>query len=202
MKDQKYFGKYRGIVTNNSDPAQMARIKANIPDLFGTNETGWIDSANGFLPNSVFIPSVGDKVWIEFEDGNINLPIYTSCWYSRNNGISNIPNEAKINYPNSHVIKTSAGSLIHLNDIKSSIKISTNSGNKIDIDDSIQSINIITVAGNKLELNEINQSIELSHVNGSKITINSLGITIFSTSIVNINGTNINITASGTINLG
>jgi len=29
----KYFGKYRGLVTDNRDPEQMGRIRARVPDV-------------------------------------------------------------------------------------------------------------------------------------------------------------------------
>src|SRR5580704_2029186 len=36
-----YFGKYRGIVTNNDDPQQIGRIMVQVPDVLGTNPSAW-----------------------------------------------------------------------------------------------------------------------------------------------------------------
>ena len=33
MSDQKYFGKYRGMVINNIDPMQMGRLMVQVPDI-------------------------------------------------------------------------------------------------------------------------------------------------------------------------
>jgi uncharacterized protein involved in type VI secretion and phage assembly len=32
----------------------------------------------------IVLPEVGDGVWIEFEEGNIDLPIWTGCWLLQN----------------------------------------------------------------------------------------------------------------------
>jgi hypothetical protein len=37
----KFFGKHRGVVTNNVDPEQMGRVRAQVPDVFGAQESGW-----------------------------------------------------------------------------------------------------------------------------------------------------------------
>jgi hypothetical protein len=82
----KFFGKYRGVVTNNVDPAQIGRIRAQIPDLFGNNTIGW---AMPCAPLNVSkkvassLPKVGAAVWIEFEQGDPDRPIWTGCFYGR-----------------------------------------------------------------------------------------------------------------------
>ena len=36
-----YYGKYRGIVTENDDPQKQGRLKVKIPKLFGDEELEW-----------------------------------------------------------------------------------------------------------------------------------------------------------------
>ena len=80
----KFFGKYRGVVTNNVDPLQTGRIRAQVPDVFGNNQSGW---AMPCVPCGVSkkvassLPKLGDGVWIEFEQGNPDHPIWTGCFY-------------------------------------------------------------------------------------------------------------------------
>jgi hypothetical protein len=80
----KYYGKYRGVVTNNVDPLQMGRIRAQVPDVLGENESGW---AMPCVPCGVSkkvassLPEVGAAVWIEFEQGDPDRPIWTGCFY-------------------------------------------------------------------------------------------------------------------------
>ena len=37
----EFYGKYRGIVSDNQDPQMLGRIRARIPDLTGDDECGW-----------------------------------------------------------------------------------------------------------------------------------------------------------------
>ena len=39
--DGRYFGKYRGQVTDNNDPNNLGRIKAKVPRVLGDEESGW-----------------------------------------------------------------------------------------------------------------------------------------------------------------
>ena len=38
---QRYYGKYRGFVTDNQDPDQRGRIKVTVPSIFSSEETFW-----------------------------------------------------------------------------------------------------------------------------------------------------------------
>jgi hypothetical protein len=81
----KSFGKYRGVVTNNVDPEQMGRVRAQVPDVFGAEGSGW---AMPCIPCNVpkkvasSLPKIGATVWIEFEQGDRNRPIWTGCFYA------------------------------------------------------------------------------------------------------------------------
>lgn len=75
---QKYYGNYRGTVINNVDPMKMARIQAMVPDVSEFLPTSW---AVPCLPVGIFaIPVVGSGVWIEFEHGDPDHPIWTGCY--------------------------------------------------------------------------------------------------------------------------
>ena len=88
LMSQKYYGKYRGKVYNTNDPNKCGRIRCYVPSVFGDNQlSGWCtpcipcayDKGGDF-----FLPRVNDTVWIEFEEGNPNLPIWTGNWFSEN----------------------------------------------------------------------------------------------------------------------
>jgi uncharacterized protein involved in type VI secretion and phage assembly len=79
-----FYGKYRGIVTDNKDPLMMGRIKATVPDAMGDRESGWAmpcapfgGSSTGFFA----LPTEGAGVWIEFEHGDPEYPIWSGCWW-------------------------------------------------------------------------------------------------------------------------
>lgn len=80
----QFFGKYRGTVSNNVDPMQMGRIQAIVPDVGNAVPTTW---ALPCLPMAgtqagVFVvPPIGAAVWIEFEQGNPDYPIWTGGFW-------------------------------------------------------------------------------------------------------------------------
>lgn len=81
---QSFFGKYRGIVSDNHDPLMMGRIKATVPDIYGSNESGWAMPCAPFGGQGMgffALPTVGAGVWIEFEQGDPDYPIWSGCWF-------------------------------------------------------------------------------------------------------------------------
>lgn len=81
----QFFGKYRGIVSDIMDPLMLGRIKAKVPDVMGDQESGWALPCAPFGgPKTGFfaLPSKGSMVWIEFEQGNPEYPIWSGCWWA------------------------------------------------------------------------------------------------------------------------
>ncbi len=83
-----FWGKYRGTVTDVSDPLSLGRIKAEVPDVLGSgSSTGWALPAFPFAAPShglILIPEIGDHVWIEFEHGNPAFPVWTGAFSETN----------------------------------------------------------------------------------------------------------------------
>ncbi len=81
---QKYFGKYRGTVINNVDPMQMGRIQAMVPDVSNFIPTTWAMPCvpvAGLQMGVFTVPPIGAGVWIEFEQGDPDYPIWVGCFY-------------------------------------------------------------------------------------------------------------------------
>jgi uncharacterized protein involved in type VI secretion and phage assembly len=79
-----YYGKYRGIVSDNEDPLMQGRIRAKVPDVFGEEECGWALPCAPFSGDGSGFFAVPDKnagVWIEFEGGDPEYPIWTGGWW-------------------------------------------------------------------------------------------------------------------------
>lgn len=82
--ETKYYGKYRATVVNNVDPLQTGRIQVIVPDVSAILPTSWALPAfpvGGVQYGLVAIPLVGAGVWVEFEQGNPDYPIWTGCFY-------------------------------------------------------------------------------------------------------------------------
>lgn len=81
---QKYFGKYRGTVINNLDPMQMGRIQAMVPDVSNFIPTSWAMPCvpvAGLQMGVFTLPPIGAGVWIEFEQGDPDYPVWVGCFY-------------------------------------------------------------------------------------------------------------------------
>jgi uncharacterized protein involved in type VI secretion and phage assembly len=83
-KANKFYGKYRGMVINNVDPMQMGRIQAQVPDVSSLLPTSWalpcVPMAGKQMGQYV-LPQIGSGVWIEFEQGNPDYPIWVGGFW-------------------------------------------------------------------------------------------------------------------------
>jgi hypothetical protein len=81
---KKYYGKYRGIVVQNIDPMQLGRIMAIVPDVSNLIPTTWatpcLPSA-GIQQGTFTVPTIGSGVWIEFEQGDPDYPIWVGGYW-------------------------------------------------------------------------------------------------------------------------
>lgn len=80
----RYYGKYRGTVINNIDPEQRGRILAVVPDVQGLIPTTWAMPCvpiAGKLEGTYMVPQIGAGVWIEFEQGDPDYPIWVGCFW-------------------------------------------------------------------------------------------------------------------------
>ena len=80
----RYYGKYRGTVVNNVDLKGLGRIQALVPDVQAFNPITWALPClpvAGKKSGAFFVPEKGAKVWIEFEQGDPDYPIWTGCFW-------------------------------------------------------------------------------------------------------------------------
>ncbi len=81
---ERFFGKYRGLVIDNVDPMQVGRILAQVPVVLGETPTSWampcVPTA-GIQAGLFIVPPIGSQVWIEFEQGNLDYPIWTGGFW-------------------------------------------------------------------------------------------------------------------------
>jgi hypothetical protein len=81
---KRFYGKYRGLVIENIDPMQMGRIMAQVPDALGLIPSSWAMPCVPFagIQSGIFVvPPLGGQVWIEFEQGNPDYPIWTGGFW-------------------------------------------------------------------------------------------------------------------------
>ena len=84
MSAQGFYGKYRGTVVTNVDPMQLGRIQVIVPDVSSLIPSTWAMPCfpiAGKQMGAYVIPQVGSGVWVEFEQGDPDHPIWTGCYY-------------------------------------------------------------------------------------------------------------------------
>ncbi len=99
MSAHQFFGKYRGTVVNNIDPMQIGRIQAIVPAVTTLIPSTWCLPClplAGKLSGTYCVPQIGAGVWIEFEGGDPDYPIWTGCFWGV---MAEVPNDAKIGNP-------------------------------------------------------------------------------------------------------
>jgi uncharacterized protein involved in type VI secretion and phage assembly len=80
----RYYGIYRGTVVNNIDPLQIGRIMALVPDVGGLTPSTWAMPCvpiAGKQMGTFFVPQVGAGVWVQFEGGDPDSPVWTGGWW-------------------------------------------------------------------------------------------------------------------------
>ena len=81
---QKFFGKYRGVVLNNVDPMQQGRLQVQVPDVAGLAPASWAMPCvpvAGVQNGMMALPMIGSGVWVEFEQGDPDHPIWVGCFW-------------------------------------------------------------------------------------------------------------------------
>jgi len=151
-----FYGKYRGVVTDNQDPNGLGRVRVKVQDVLGEKESGWAMPSVPYAGDGVglyMIPPVSAFVWIEFEHGDSEYPIWTGCfWLSKDN----VPQGAS--GPDIKMLKTDVGT-ITLDDSPGGggITIETTDGMKI------------TMSSEGIKITNGEASVELS---GIKVSVN------------------------------
>jgi len=76
----KFIGRYRGVVVSNIDPDKIGRLLVRVEDVMGSHPCLWASPASvvaGTQMGIYAIPPVNAGVWVEFEDGDPNDPVWT-----------------------------------------------------------------------------------------------------------------------------
>lgn len=128
-----YLGQYRGQVANNVDPLLQGRVQVEVPSVLGAGVVAWALPCTPYAgPDQGWyaIPPVGTQVWVEFERGDPDYPIWAGCFWPS----GEVPDGAGL--PATKVLKTE-GCRITLSDSAGDerITLETAGGVKIELSD-------------------------------------------------------------------
>ena len=128
--ERRFYGKYRGTVIDNEDPSRLGRVKVSVPSVLGQDVvTGWatpcVPYGGAAGQGLLFVPERGAGVWVEFEEGDLEFPIWVGTYWCKPGGDSQAPkpNDAAGTQlrevqqpPTRKIIKTAKGHTIQFED--------------------------------------------------------------------------------------
>lgn len=128
----RFYGKYRGLVTDNQDPKNLGRIKAKVPEVLGEVETGWALPCTPYAGKEVglfAVPPPEAGVWIEFEAGDVSRPLWSGCWW----GERQLPKteQGVIVTPPIKTFRSEQGLMVSLDDDEQTIRLSDGNGHNL-----------------------------------------------------------------------
>ncbi|HEX6096519.1 MAG TPA: phage baseplate assembly protein V [Thermoanaerobaculia bacterium] len=181
----RWFGVYPAVVTDNSDPESLGRVKVMLPwapDTAGDKYDTWARIATLMAGNNRgtwFIPDTGDEVLVAFEGGDPRRPFVLGALW---NGQDKPPESMDGGGKNFKKV------------------IRSRNGVKVTLDDKDGQEQFIaeTPGGQKLVLKDGPGSIELSDSSGNSLKMEPSGITITTSASLTINASTVTVNASST----
>lgn len=82
----RFYGKYRGKVENNVDPLHLGRVQISCPAVLGDGRNSWALPCTPYAGSGVglfLVPPKGANIWVEFEAGDPDQPIWAGCFWGR-----------------------------------------------------------------------------------------------------------------------
>jgi len=84
MSNGRFLGKFRATCINNIDPMMLGRIQVIVPDVSNVMLSSWAMPCvpvAGLQMGFYSVPPIGAGVWIEFEKGDSDYPIWVGCFW-------------------------------------------------------------------------------------------------------------------------
>lgn len=106
-----FFGKYRGKVTANKDPLHLGRVQVAVPAVFGEGKSSWAMPCTPYAGKDIglfMVPPKDTNIWVEFEAGDPDYPIWSGCFWNDNE----LPKQAQVDEPEQvQVFRTNGATL-------------------------------------------------------------------------------------------
>ncbi|HZD96153.1 MAG TPA: phage baseplate assembly protein V [Candidatus Sulfotelmatobacter sp.] len=193
--DTRFYGKHRAFVADNADPENRGRLRLQIPDILGNDVvSGWAlpcapyggTAGQGFF----FIPDKDAGVWVEFEHGLLDYPVWVGTFWAKPGGTTEVPPPGDSQSPpTSKIIKTKNHTIeLADEDGKETITI-TDAKNK----------NIFTLDKDGVKI-QADKDIEVKATGGLKIQADK-DIELKASGDLKITATNVKVQVSGSMEI-
>ncbi len=171
-----YYGKFRGTVVNNIDPNGLGRIQVLVPEVSPVPLMPYAmpcAPVGGFQHGIFAVPPPGAGVWIEFEQGDSDYPVWTGCFWGSS---AEVPKRAPIANPvlQSITLQTPTQNGVVISDVPGptgGVQIKIRTGAKITVTD----LGIELDNGMGASIKMIGPSIQ---IDASVVNINSGALTV------------------------
>lgn len=191
---QRYYGKYRGVVVANRDPEMRGRLQLRVPSVLGEQSTGWALPClpyGGVNNQGMFtIPDVDAQVWVEFEEGNVDHPIWVGVFWRQSD---DIPEEGKLAEPTTRLIRTRAGHVLQFDDASGDerFRLAHPAGTELKIQPK-GTVTLDVADGSRMVLDAESRKVVLEDSHGNTLTMDASGTVLEDSS-----GNKIEMTAAG-----
>lgn len=158
-----HYGIYGGQVADNKDPDKCGRVTLKVPALYGEDvHNYWATPRsipNGAGEGMFWVPKVGDKVWVTFENGDCRFPVWEHGYWGApeeqgNNPLASLYDDD--GSPTKRQLTTAAGQTLLFDDTNKLIQILDVTGNAVYLNET--GISIVPKDGKKVSLGTLNGS--------------------------------------------
>lgn len=121
-QSRKFYGKYRGTVIQNIDPEQRGRVQVEVPDVLAEVPSSWAEAClplsgtTGVAMGVYMVPPIGAAVWVEFEHGDPDYPVWVGCRFPTSSDVPSAGNEG-VPGDATMVIQSLLGHVITISDV-------------------------------------------------------------------------------------
>jgi uncharacterized protein involved in type VI secretion and phage assembly len=177
--EEKRYGKFRAIVTDNQDPQKRGRLRVRAPSVLGDQDTDWALPCFPFGGGAGFgwfaVPPVNAQVWVEFEEGDIHRPVWTGTFHQQS---ADVPQTAAQSDPTTYLLQTPAGQILEFVDKSGSEQARVHHPSNAEIlIDKNGGISLTDAKGSHVTLDASNGEITIADANGNQLTLSSSGTT-------------------------
>ena len=161
-------GLHSGLVLDNRDPENLARVLVRVSDVTETSSGVWARLATmmaGPDSGTLFIPDKGDEVLVAFVRGDIRAPCVVGALWSKA-----APPPAAGNPPTSVMLVRSRNGV--------TLRILDDSNN--------DSLVIETPGGQRMTLQDGPGTVRIEDTNGNSVTLSSSGVSVVASSAVTV----------------
>ncbi|MFI2508903.1 phage baseplate assembly protein V [Streptomyces sp. NPDC018972] len=189
--ERRFYGKYRGRVVDNRDPARLGRLRVSVPSVLGPDlVTGWavpcLPYGGAADQGILFVPEREAGVWVEFEEGDLEFPVWVGTYWTRPDSKSQLPTPQAVDGstsaevqdpPTRKIIKTVKGHTVQFEDADGEESVLVREGrhgHRLTMDD--KGLALVDERNNTIVFDE--DGIEVTDASGNSIRMTDSVVTL------------------------